>query len=71
MTRVLAWDESLIVIGLTDHVHLETQVSAYVHVFQSVLTICFVSNGSMYRGQKLFGSLLKCLTFGSRITIVF
>ena len=33
-----AWDESLIVTGLTDRVHLGTEVSAHVHVFQSVLS---------------------------------
>ena len=34
-----AWDESLVMTGLTDHVHLETKVSAYVHAFQSVLKV--------------------------------
>ena len=43
-----ALDESLIVIGLTDHVHLKTEVSACVRVFELVLKV----TGVWKRGES-------------------
>ena len=46
--------------GLSNYVHFENEVSAYIHVFRSV----FESNGNIDIGRKLFGSQ-KSLTSGN------